>query len=196
MKLPATAHTTHPWRIHQIAPDFRVEDVWALPTPGGPDDFHRLIANFASLSFPDGAPLIVRALWAARWRLGTWFGWDEPSTGTAARVDSLRDRLPADMSATPRPDLGDDHPFASVYLTGNEYAAELANKTVHTILHLSWVPDGAGGHRGQMAALVKPNGALGSVYMAAIKPIRYLIVYPALLRAFQRDWSAPGSPSP
>lgn len=38
MRLPSTAHTSRPWRIHGIAPDFRVEDVWALPTPGGPDD--------------------------------------------------------------------------------------------------------------------------------------------------------------
>lgn len=39
MKLPDTAHTSRPWRIHEVAPDFEVEDVWALPTPGGPDDF-------------------------------------------------------------------------------------------------------------------------------------------------------------
>ena len=26
-------------RIHEIAKDFRVLDVWALPTPGGQDDF-------------------------------------------------------------------------------------------------------------------------------------------------------------
>ena len=35
MRLPNTAHTQRPWRIHAIAPDFAVEDVWALPTPGG-----------------------------------------------------------------------------------------------------------------------------------------------------------------
>ena len=39
MRLPNTAHTSRPWRIHDIAPDFELEDVWALPTPGGPDDF-------------------------------------------------------------------------------------------------------------------------------------------------------------
>ncbi|HEX7825763.1 MAG TPA: DUF2867 domain-containing protein, partial [Mycobacterium sp.] len=38
-KLPVSEHTRIPWRIHAIANDFRVEDVWALPTPGGPDDF-------------------------------------------------------------------------------------------------------------------------------------------------------------
>ena len=45
MRLPTTAHTSQPWRIHEIAPDFRVEDVWALPTPGGPGDFPLLIGH-------------------------------------------------------------------------------------------------------------------------------------------------------
>ena len=35
MRLPNVAHTSRPWRIHELARDFRVEDVWALPTPGG-----------------------------------------------------------------------------------------------------------------------------------------------------------------
>ena len=43
MRLPDTAHTSRPWRIHALTPDFRLEDVWALPTPGGPDDFPRLL---------------------------------------------------------------------------------------------------------------------------------------------------------
>ena len=32
--LSDTAHTSRPWRIHEITRDFRLEDVWALPTPG------------------------------------------------------------------------------------------------------------------------------------------------------------------
>jgi hypothetical protein len=43
MRLPKTEHTSRPWRIHEIAPGFRVEDIRALPTPGGPDDFPRLV---------------------------------------------------------------------------------------------------------------------------------------------------------
>ena len=35
MRLPDAAHTDRPWRIHEVARDFRLEDVWALPTPGG-----------------------------------------------------------------------------------------------------------------------------------------------------------------
>ena len=48
MSLPNTAHTSRPWRIHEVAPDFQVEDVWALPTPGGPHDLARLVRQFAT----------------------------------------------------------------------------------------------------------------------------------------------------
>ena len=43
MRLPSSAHSSRPWRIHELTRDFRLEDVWALPTPGGPDDFPRLM---------------------------------------------------------------------------------------------------------------------------------------------------------
>lgn len=59
-------------------------------------------------------------------------------------------------------------------------------------MHLGWVPDEAGGYRGEMAVYVKPKGLLGSAYMAAIAPFRHLIVYPPLMRGIGRDWRARG----
>ena len=53
MRLPNSAHTSRPWRIHQLTRDFRLEDVWALPTPGGPDDFAQLVDGIASGPVPD-----------------------------------------------------------------------------------------------------------------------------------------------
>ncbi|MFE9563043.1 DUF2867 domain-containing protein [Streptomyces sp. NPDC006487] len=188
MRLPTTAHTDRPWRIHEIAGDFQVEDVWALPTPGGPDDLERLVSQFAN-GKGDPVPSVVgRALFAIRWKLGALFGWDKPADGLEGRVTTLRDRLPADLREGPRgPDLG-SVPFTSVYQTHDEWAAETANRTVHGVMHISWVPDGTGGYHGQMAVLVKPNGLLGAVYMAGIKPFRYLGVYPALIRGIGREW--------
>ena len=60
-------------------------------------------------------------------------------------------------------------------------------------MHVGWVPDGSGGFRGQMAVLVKPNGRLGAGYMAAIRPFRHRIVYPAMLRRMERGWGAGGA---
>jgi hypothetical protein len=37
---------------------------------------------------------------------------------------------------------------------------------------------------------VKPNGRFGTAYMAAIRPFRHLIVYPAMLRGIEREWRA------
>lgn len=194
MKLPHTAHTARPWRIHEIAPDFAVEDVWALPTPGGPDDLARLVAQTARGGFPDrDSPAIVQFLWAARWSLGAVLGLDRSVDGLGERAASLRERLPADLRDVPAGPEFTTLPFRSVYQLHDEWAAEIANRTVHGVMHMGWVPDGAGGYRGQMAVLVKPNGLFGAAYMAAIKPFRHLFVYPALMRAIEREWRASGA---
>ena len=192
MRLPTTAHTSRPWRIHEFAPDFRVEDVWALPTPGGANDFPRLVRLAASLDPSQSSSRAVSGLFAIRWKLGELFGWDAPGAGVGSRVPTLRERLPADLRrAQPGPEFG-ALPFSPLYLTDDEFAAELANRTVHGVMHLGWVQDESGGHRGQMAVLVKPNGALGHVYMTAIAPFRHRIVYPPMLREVGRTWrSAP-----
>ena len=70
MRLSDTAHTSRPWRIHEIAPDFRLYDVWALPTPGGPHDFPRLVRQMSSGDPSDGASRAGRVLWALRDRNG------------------------------------------------------------------------------------------------------------------------------
>src|SRR5881275_856372 len=86
MRLPNDAHTSRPWRIHEIAPDFRVEDVWALPTPGGPNDFRRLVDLIAARDPTHEAPAAVRALFALRWKIGGLLGWDDDRAGLGARV--------------------------------------------------------------------------------------------------------------
>jgi hypothetical protein len=98
--------------------------------------------------------------------------------------------------APPGPDF-DALPFTSLYLLDDEWAAEAANRTMHGVMHIGWVPDGNGGYRGQMAVLVKPNGLFGTAYMAAIRPFRHLIVYPPLMRLIEREWRArAGDPRP
>jgi Protein of unknown function (DUF2867) len=190
MRLPNSAHTQRPWRIHELTADFRLEDVWSLPTPGGPEDFPRLVKAIASGDPAQSSSGAARAVWAIRWKIGRLLGWDRPDAGLGARVPTLRDRLPADLrEGASGPDF-DGLPFVSLYLLEDEWAAEIANRTVHGVMHLGWVSDGSGGHRGQMAVLVKPNGLLGIAYMAAIRPFRHLIVYPRMTRQIGRDWRA------
>jgi uncharacterized protein DUF2867 len=185
MKLPNNAHFSRPWRIHELTPDFRLEDVWALPTPGGRDDFPRLVQMVSSFGEARQRLSLVGLLFAVREALGRAFGWDDAADDPAR--PSLRDRLPADLRHSPStvtPAMG----FTPLYQVDDEWAAELINKTVHGVIHLGWVPDQSGGYRGQMAILVKPNGLLGRAYMTAITPFRYLIVYPRMLRGVGRKW--------
>ena len=188
MKLPATAHLSRPWLIHEIAPDFEVEDVWALPTPGGPDDFPRLVRQMAGIDPSQNPSRVARALFTIRDQLGALFGWDDPDAGVGSRVPTLRDRLPPGVRNAPAGPEFDTARFRSVYLGADEWAAEVANRTVQAVMHIGWVEDGAGGHRGQLAVLVKPNGRSGRLYMAAITPFRYLLVYPPLLPGIGRPW--------
>ena len=101
---------------------------------------------------------------------------------------TLRDRLPVDLRDAPAGPDFDALPFTPLYLLEDEFAAEIANRTMHGVVHLGWVPDGTGGYRGQLAVLVKPNGLLGTAYMAAIAPFRHLIVYPPAIREIGRTW--------
>ena len=190
MRLPSNAHTSLPWRIHELTGDFRLEDVWTLPTPGGPEDFPRLVALMASGESSQGASRAARALWAIRWKVGQLLGWDGPDAGVGARVPTLRDRMPADLRQAPSGPRFGSLPFTSLYELDDEWAAEIANRTVHGVMHIGWVPDGTGGYSGQMAILVKPNGMLGSAYMAAIRPFRHLIVYPQMMRRIAEVWRA------
>jgi hypothetical protein len=205
MRLPDTAHTSRPWRIHEFTPEFRLEDVWALPTPGGPDDFPRLVRLIASGNASRDSTGPARALWVIRLKLGEILGWDAPATGAAPDTGpapatgpapdrpSLRGRLPADLrDLPPGPDFR-ALPFTPLYLTADEFAAEIVNRTVHGVLHLGWVRDGAGRYHGQLAVLVKPNGLLGTGYMAAITPFRHLIVYPSMIGQIGRAWRAHGA---
>jgi hypothetical protein len=188
MRLPNSAHTSRPWRIHEIAGDFRLEDVWELPGVGGPDDFPRLVALIASLDPSQGSSRAARMLWTIRWKIGALLGWDDPDTGLGSRVPTLRERLPKDLRETHSAPKFDALPFTSLYLTDDEWAAEIANQTMHGVMHIGRVPDDSGGFRAHMAVLVKPNGLLGHSYMAAIRPFRHLIVYPPLMRDAELAW--------
>jgi uncharacterized protein DUF2867 len=204
MRLPNAAHESCPWRIREIAPDFIVEDVWALPVHGGADDFQTLLEIMASSDPANAESLPTRILWRVRDRLGSWFDLGRisapidsgcadatgklPIPGT--NETSLTDRLPDDLRNTAADLDFDSLPFTPLYRTNVEFAAELSNQTVHGVMHLAWVDQGEGRYQGQMAVYVKPRGRLGKGYMALIAPFRHWVVYPALMRQAERTWNA------
>src|SRR3954466_8216756 len=102
---PAIANRTHtarPWRIHALIADFELEDVWALPTPGGAGDFPRLVEAGTAGEPSRGASPPARVLWAIRWKLGELLGWDRPEEGVGSRVPSPRGPPPPPPRGPPR----------------------------------------------------------------------------------------------
>jgi hypothetical protein len=202
-RLPNSTHESRPWRIRQIAPDFTVEDVWALPAHGRAKDFQELLELMAASDPANAESLPTRLLWQLRDRLGSCFDLGRISApgddldGPAGKLPipgtnetSLSERLPADLRGTATDlDFG-SLPFVPLYRTDDEFAAEISNQTVHGVMHLAWVPQGEGRYQGQMAVYVKPRGRFGKAYMTLIKPFRLWIVYPALMRQSDRQWKA------
>ena len=173
-----------------------MEDVWGLEAPGSPDDFAHVVQLIAAGDPAHSSSYAVRALFALRWAIGAALGWDDAGERPGSGSPTLRERLPADLRGRPGPEFA-AQPFTSLYLLEDEFAAEIANRTMHGVLHVGLVAEPNGDHRGQIAVLVKPNGLLGIAYMAAIRPFRHLLVYPPMLAEFERRWrSAADEPAP
>jgi Protein of unknown function (DUF2867) len=191
MRLANVEHTSRPWWIHELVHDFQLEDVWEVPGVTADDDFPRLVQRVAAGDPSQNPSWMVRTLFAIRWKLGALLHLDDGESGVGARVTTLRDRLPPILRDGPTGPAFAALPFTSLYLTDDEWAAEISNRTMHGVLHLGWVPIGAHRHRAQMAVYVKPNGRLGAAYMAAIRPFRHRIVYPRIMRELGRAATEP-----
>ncbi len=177
-------------------PDFRLEDVWALPARGSGEDFARLLDVVGSLDLAHGKSHATRVLVAIRRRLGDWLGWDDasgrlPIPGEADTT--LSARLPQDLRDTQTARGPRLSGFTRLYCTDVEWAAELSNRTVHAVIHLAWVDEGDGSYGGRLAVYVKPRGRLGAGYMALIAPFRHHVVYPALMRQIEQAWEIPAA---
>jgi hypothetical protein len=199
MRLPNSAHESRHWRIAEIAPDFRLEDVWALPARGGAEDFGTLLEVMKALDPARQGSVATRALFSLRYRIGGWFGWDDPARELAIPGDagaSLSARLPEDLRNTVSDLERSSYGFRPLYRTEDEWAAEIANRTVHAVMHLAWVDRGKGSYQGQMGVYVKPRGRFGAGYMALIRPFRHRVVYPALMRQIERAWNAKRAQGP
>ena len=170
MRLPNAVHESRPWRIREIAPDFTLEDVWALPAYGGAGDFPALLEVMTSRDLARQASPMTRLLFGARMLLGRWFGWDDGAERPIPGRDeaSLAERLPDDLRGTAA-GLRMGSSFSPLYRTGTEFAAELSNQTVHGVMHLAWVDRGHGRYQGRcgLRQAARPaRAAVHGVYRA------------------------------
>jgi hypothetical protein len=69
-------------------------------------------------------------LWSIRWKLGALLGWDRPDAGLGFRVPTSASDCRPICATPPAPDF-QALPFSSLYLLDDEFATEVANRTVH-----------------------------------------------------------------
>lgn len=198
MRRPDADHLSQPWRVHDLAGDFDLLDVWRFPIRAPETVPFEVFLEFMARS---QAELVsgrgpAALLFRLRGLLGRIFRWDDSDDRTRApSPDSLRRRVADDEAgrfAASSPDMDREEvdralPFETVYRTPDEHLAEIQNATVHALMHLGRVHEGEGWSP-QMAVYVKRRGLLGRVYMALIGPFRHAIVYPAMMRAAARGW--------
>ena len=174
------AHRARPWRVHTLAPDFELLDLWELPVDADPsrgetfDAFLRVFLTTGAAGWPiyslrprsvgDVLHLVrlggAAALFALRDVLGRVLTLDDDD-GTRpipGRTESrVRARLePGDHAR----DTGVLPPtwagaFQKVYGFEDEALLEIANRTIHGLLHLSWVEAPGGRRRVVLAVYVK-----------------------------------------
>lgn len=202
LQVPNATHIAGGWVIGQIAADFTLLDVWALPAEGGPDEFGDFLEMMRDLDPATSGSPLSRVLFAVRFQLGRWFGWDDPAKQLpipGCTESTLSDRLPdelrgsADSAGISGALEGGAGGFVPLYRTDVEAAAEVANATVHGVVHLAWADQGNGRCRAQMAVYVKPRGWLGQVYLRLIDPFRHRVVYPSMLRQIGQAWERRGA---
>ena len=202
MRRPNASHVERDWRVHSLAHDFELLDVWRYPV-AAPSDvpfiaFLAFMAETQAELVSGSGP--AAALFKLRGLLGRLFRWDDEDDkeklGTTKRVatDTIRDRLdPADAEDVKAAlgmmgDRGTN--FSPLYLTDEETLSEIANATVHALMHLGRVSNADGTWSPEMAVYVKPKGRFGGFYMKLIGPFRHAIVYPAMMCAAERRWPA------
>lgn len=195
-RIAVSQHMQQSWRAHSLMTDFKIEDVWRLPVTLTADQKTALVRNILFDGLSDIEQKGVAGfLFRIRLSVGRVLGWDtEPETEASLPDGSLRERYAKAEGLTaeqfPKPTGG---AFVPVFLLEDESLDELENATVHAALHLGRVPLDDTHCTVQMTIYVKPNGVLGQMYMAVIKPFRYWIVYPAIMRLVEREFLQLGS---
>lgn len=158
----AGAHRARPWRVHTLASDFELLDLWELPLAADPtrgETFEHFLRIFAGTGMASTWPVYrlrptsladanhcvrlagMMALLGLRRALGAILALDhEPEGFAIAGRSESRVRLRLDDADRAR-DTGVlarkvGGAFEPVYAFDEEALLEIANRTVHALLHL------------------------------------------------------------
>jgi hypothetical protein len=204
MRIDKGQHLATPWRVHKLAGDFHLLDVWQYPIEVdrrlGEDTYsYRDLVESPEEGITD-FNVFARALVWLREGLSRLFDLDDhlntlPIPG--CKETSLRDRLTPEQRAEQvwsTPDAIERKPkvallpWRTVYEYDDESLLEVSNDTVHALMHVGWIPRDGSILVPRLAIYAKPRGIRGRFYMALIQPFRRWIVYPAIMRHVRRRW--------
>ena len=175
-------------RCDALLGDVPLHDLWAIPlADGGPG---RSVREARAILFGHRhrpTSFAIRGLFALRFALGRAFGWDD-KRHDPPDLSYVHRLAEADRSKSRVPPGTREGPFRVLYVFDDEALSELRNATVHAFLVLALIPR-AGGYTLYLGIYVKPVSRFTTLYMALIDPFRRLVVYPALCRYAQRNWS-------
>jgi hypothetical protein len=205
--IPTKTHRSQSWKVHEIAKDFVLLDVWEFPILADKtrnQDFSSFlkimrqppknsVAGFFSLRH-----LAARFLVSLRVYMGEIFGLDKninslPIPG--CEETSMKERLSVeDLKKNIADSIGegiqDKGIWQTVYLYENEMLTEHSNDTVHVLMHFGWIQKSGNYFIPQLTVYAKPRGKWGEFYMKLIMPFRHVIVYPAMMEEVKKKWDA------
>jgi hypothetical protein len=200
------SHYSQPWKVHEIAQDFKLLDVWEFPilADNSKDQnflfFLKMmqqpppnkVSRFVSIKL-----LTARLLISLRMHLGEILGLDKnintlPIPG--CQETSIKERLSIEdrkrsLAVSELGKLDNDiDTWRIVYLYEDEMLTELSIDPVHVLMHLGWVHKSGNFFTAQLAVYAKSRGMLGNLYMKLIMPFRQVIIYPSLMENAKNIW--------
>ena len=75
--MPNAVHEARGWVISEIAHDFRLLDVWALPAEGSANEFDPFLEVVTSFDPFESGTTASKALFRLRFRVGGWLRLDD-----------------------------------------------------------------------------------------------------------------------
>src|SRR5688572_6278718 len=157
MRSTASAHRAHPWRVHTLAPDFELIDVWRFDVQVEPG---RPFETFLDVFWEVMGTLARHPLSRLRMALGCAFGWDKKPYArsiSGCRERKVAERLDASDRARNRLPASEAQRLASVrsvYRFADEALYEVSNATVHALMHVGCAEGGPP----ELAVYIKSRG--------------------------------------
>jgi hypothetical protein len=195
MNVDPRAHAARPWRVHTLAPDFELLEVWRFDLDGELVLSEVLDCFWSVFASTSNTSMLSRV----RDEIGRRLGWDDhdftlpipgftlpipgcAETNVAARLTAAdRERSRTPPGATP----GGMQMLRSVYVFDDEALYEASNDTIHLMLHVGLLDRAI-----SLGVYFMSRGLFTRFYMALFAPLRRAIIFPRLRRRLDAAWKA------